>query len=115
MEMNDHILDDECEKLAVAAIEEADQYHEGDIDTADEILHGMVDGHEWVIYHYKSVKVCANCRIDDGEAFLAEVGMPEDDGMGRLFFRMASAVAYGEMMARARGFMEETFKEREAA
>jgi len=113
MEMNDHILDDECEKMAVAAIEEADQYHGGDIGAADEILCEMVDGHEWVIYHYKALKVCANCRIDDGEDFLQLWGAGKEDKS--LFFRMASAIACGEMLARASGFMEEIFEERKAA
>ncbi len=65
-------------------------------DDMQDRVHETVDGHEWVIYHYKALLMCAHCNVDQGEEFLEDVGMPETP----TFNGLASLILFGEMRAR---------------
>jgi hypothetical protein len=98
-QINDHILTKECESLAadifaeVLGELESDETPDGNryemFDRANEV----VDGHEWIIYNYRALMLCAHCDVSEGEAFLQDVGMPNDVTIHKL----ACLIAYGEM------------------
>ncbi len=101
-QINDHILAKECEGLA-RDIFEAIMGDAAEDETADDMrddmrdrVHESVNGHEWVIYNYKALMACAHCNVDEGEAFLEDVGMPETPTI----YYLASLILYGEMRAR---------------
>lgn len=103
-QINDYLLQQECERLAKEAIEDIRTNHmdEGDSleDYQGEIsdwLHESIDGYGWVIFHHKAIMICAHCDVQQGEAFLEDIGMPKDP----TFAGLASIIVYGEMLARA--------------
>ena len=107
---NDYALQKECEEIARdifdsyvdnydCANEEIDPWNN---DMYDE-THERVDGHQWVIYHYKALRICAECDIENGEAFLEDTGMPNEVTLHTL----ASTILYGEMVHRIREACEE--------
>ncbi len=100
--INDHILTKECEGLARDIFDEI-MGEAVSPDTAEDMrnemqdrVHETVDGHEWVIYHYKALLTCAHCNVDQGEEFLEDVGLPETP----TFNGLASLILFGEMRAR---------------
>ncbi len=101
-QINDHILAKECEGLARDIFDEtmgeavSDDGAEDMRDEMQDRVHETVDGHEWVIYHYKALMACAHCNVDQGEEFLGDVGMPETPSINTL----ASLILFGEMRAR---------------
>jgi hypothetical protein len=107
--INDYILDKECNSLAheifdnmlddMASDETPDDYR----DTMSDRAHEYADGHEWVIYYYKAVMLCAHCNIDQGEEFLENTGMPETP----TFQGLATIIAYGEILARIETVLNE--------
>lgn len=58
--------------------------------------HEYADGHAWVIYTHKALRLCAECNTDRGEEFVDDVGLPEPFTLAGA----AAAVAYGELRAR---------------
>jgi hypothetical protein len=101
---DDYTLEKECEQLAENILSEYlldnDMATELVDEYADELSDRVtetVDGHEYVIYHYKALRFCAECNTDDGDAFLSEVGIDRED---LSLSRIASTVLYGEMQAR---------------
>ena len=101
-QINDHILAKECEGLARDIFDDI-MTEAADDETAEQLRDDMsdrvsesVDGHEWVIYNYKALMACAHCNVDEGEAFLEDVGMPETPTI----YSLASLILYGEMRAR---------------
>ena len=68
--------------------------------------HEDVDGHQWVIYHYRAHQVC-QCNTDLGEAFLEDTGMPETV----TYDSLASLIAYGEMRGRVEARIQELVDE----
>lgn len=87
------MLNEECAALAEEAAHEAKTYGTD----AEQILWEMVDGHEWVIYTYKAIMLCANCDTDDGEEWLEGAGMTEH----KSFDEHASVLAFATMITRA--------------
>ena len=68
-----------------------------DRDSAMERIHEEADGNEWVIYHYKSHELCANCNTDMGEQAIEDMGgLPE----GSTYNSIASLIAYWEIECR---------------
>lgn len=97
-QINDHILQAECEMIARDIMEEID-----DLEDAYDRAHEWADGHSWVIYHHKALMLCAHCDTSEGEQFLEDTGMPEKP----TFYGLATLIAYGEMRAR----IEEALRE----
>lgn len=90
-EISERALTLECERIAQDAFDEArgapDFCPLGDRDDMMDRVTEAVDGHQWVIYHYKALRVCVDCNVDNGEAFLEDVGPPPqkpDPGFDRV-------------------------------
>lgn len=98
-EMNDHILQTECIDLAREIFDEFKSNAGADFDPEDyrdemrDRAHEAADGHEWVIYTYKARMLCAHCDVSEGEAFLEDVGAPENP----TYDSLATMIADGEM------------------
>jgi hypothetical protein len=69
--------------------------------------HEWADSSQHVIYNYRAIQICANCDTSNGEAFLEDVGTPEDV----TFESLAVAIAYGELRARIEGELQEICEE----
>ena len=100
-QINDRLLSDECELLAREIYAEVMEQHPGENpedyrDEMDDRAHETADGHQWVIYNYQALMLCAHCDVSQGEEFLEDVGMPEDVTIHKL----ACTIAYGEIRAR---------------
>lgn len=116
-QISDHIFSDECNELAQEIFDDfmisADPGETAE-DKKDEMLESVyqtADGHEWVIYNYKALMICAHCDVDQGEAFLEETGMPEDVTIHKL----ACTIVYGEMRSRITTKLDELIDEWEPA
>ena len=102
-QINDGILQRECDELAREIVDDFRRERPGE-DLSDyqdrgdfsDRVHEVADGHEWVIYNHKALMICAHCDVSEGEAFLEEVGMPENPTI----YSLACMIAYGEMRAR---------------
>ena len=88
---NDYNLDAMVADIAVEIFAE-ERDRDGAIDRAWE----HADGNEWVIYHYKSHQLCANCNTDEGEGYLEDIGMCETP----TYDWFASTIAFGEIYRR---------------
>ena len=93
-EINDYILRQEAKALAKQAIAEVAHYG-GD---HFKRLEQAVDGHEWVIYTYKALLLCAECDTSDGEQWLEDIGSEPTNDIGKL----ATLTAYATLLAAAR-------------
>lgn len=100
-QINDYLLTQECESIARDII---DRNPGSDRNDLYDDIHQTVDGHQWVIYNYKALKICADCNVESGEAFLEDIGMPEDVTI----YSLASIIVYGEMESRVREAIDET-------
>lgn len=111
-EISDFIFNRECEQLAREIVEDIRREHPGEdlADYRDEMsdwIHETADGHNWVIYNHKALMICAHCDVSDGEAFLEDVGMPEDPTI----YSIASLIVFGEMRARIESEVDEILAE----
>jgi hypothetical protein len=111
---DDYALDKECKSIAqeIFDIYKDDYCEDGEeIDAFDHTLTDSVsehvDGHEFVIYHHKALRFCAECDVSDGEEFLADIGLPHEITIHNL----ASTILYGEMESRVRHFLEQIVEE----
>ena len=106
-QINDYLLQQECESIAreiVESLDLADDETLADrLDDAQDAAHEWADSHQWVIYHYKALMLCAHCNAEQGEAFLEDTGMPDNP----TFNQLASIIAYGEMRARIEAALQE--------
>jgi hypothetical protein len=103
--MNERDFQAQAESIANIAFIECD----GDLDAAMDYIHETCDGHEWVIYYYKALKICADCNVQMGEMFLEEIGVPENPTIGSI----ASIIVYAELRGRAEAHL--MMKNEEAA
>mgnify|MGYP003653752809 CR=1 FL=1 len=94
-EINDFILNRECQSIAGDLIEEYP-----DEEDRSDAIYQIVDGHQWVIYHHKALMLCAHCNTDWGDRYLED--NISGGGGGYDFLAMASLIAYGEMSCRIR-------------
>jgi hypothetical protein len=99
--INDHLLQKECDEIAQEIIDEfrRDHFGEGLSDYSDEMsdrAHETADGHEWVIYNYKALMLCAHCDTENGEELLEDIGIPKEPDI----YKLATMIAYGEIRAR---------------
>ena len=111
-QISDYMLSTECKVLAqdIFADIMADARDETPEDMRDamtERAHETADGHQWVIYHYKALMLCAHCDTSHGEEFLEDTGMPETP----TFYGLATIIAYGEMLARIEESLSELIEE----
>lgn len=102
-QITEYTLNQECESLAKSIIEEFDG-DKSDIDAlreyAQERAHEDADGHQWVIYTYKTRQV-ASIAPADAEKYLAEIYDKPFDGcetFGDVCTRLAYAALYTGIM-----------------
>ena len=101
--INDYVLNLEAKSIAQEAFNESTEYNNGDEDSMLEHVQQSCDGHEWVIYYYKAMKLVTECNTDRGDQFLEDTGMPADVTIHKL----ATIVAYGELDGRAQEALAE--------
>lgn len=101
-QINDYLLSKECDDLAREIFEEAiagmadDETPEDYRDDMSDRAHEYADGHEWVIYNYKALMLCAHCDTTMGEDFMDDVGAPSEPDI----YKLACMLAFGEMRGR---------------
>ena len=100
-QINDGMLWRECAELAEEIFRDVtesnpDSSPEDLREEMTEQAHETADGHQWVIYNYKALILCAHCDTSKGEEFLDDVGMPESPDI----YKLASWIAYGEIRGR---------------
>lgn len=101
-EINDRILQKECDEIAKEIFDEMlaemsdDESPEDYRDEMSDRVREYADGHEWVIYNYKALMLCAHCNTDMGEDFMDDVGAPSEPDI----YKLACMLAYGEMRGR---------------
>lgn len=117
-QINDHLLTKECDALAKEIFDdvlaenpdsEPEDLREDMFDRA----HETADGHEWVIYNYQALMLCAHCDTSNGEAFLDDVGLAWKQGESTIY-TVATAIAYGEMRARIEQDIQQLIEDWEA-
>ena len=95
--MTDRISDYDLQARAEDIAAEAFQMFPADELAASDFIHESCDGLDWVIYHHKALTICAHCRVDAGEQYVEEVGLPENVTL----WSLASLIVFGEIMHRA--------------
>lgn len=68
--INDYTLNQEAKEIAAAAMREEKEYGTD----AEQMLHEMCEGHQWVIYTKKAFMLCAECDTSEGEDYLDDYG-----------------------------------------
>jgi hypothetical protein len=68
--INNYELELEAQRLAQECFDAGDTHGED----PSEYLWQTCDGHEWVIYTYKALLLCANCDTSAGEDYLEGLG-----------------------------------------
>lgn len=122
-EISNHMLQKECEQLAREIFDEVtadmaeDETPEDYRDTMSDRAHETADGHEWVIYNYKALMLCAMSDTTLGEEFLDDIGFEWTSDS--TIYTVATTIAYGEMRGRIEqeihGLIEAWEEEHEAA
>lgn len=117
-QINDYLLTKECAALAKDIFDETMAEH-SDSEPEDlredmfDRAHEAADGHEWVIYNYRALMLCAHCDTSDGEDFLDDVGFEWNQGESTIY-TVATAIAYGEMRARIEQDIQQLIEDWEA-
>jgi len=99
--INDYLLNQEAREIVDEILSQADEGQD-----IEELIWQAVDGHEWVIYTYKALKLCAECNTDEGEALLEDTGQTFPWGITSLSDH-ATAVAYWTLYAACRDYLNE--------
>ena len=68
--INNYELQQEAKRLAQECFDAGDTYGED----PNENLWQTCDGHEWSIYTYKAMLLCAECDTSEGEDYLEGIG-----------------------------------------
>lgn len=68
--INDYELQQEAKRLAQECFDAGDTHG----DDPNECLWQACEGHEWAIYTYKALLLCAECDTSEGEAYLEGLG-----------------------------------------
>lgn len=92
--INNYELQQEAKRLAQECFDAGDTYGED----PNEYLWQSCEGHEWVIYTYKALLLCAECDTSEGEIFVNDfkAGSCEPDKQLTLA-EHACAVAFGTL------------------
>lgn len=98
---SDYHLTEYCTAMAQDIYDETMRDLEGEdpndhLDDMQDRVHEWVDGDENVIYYGKAHSICQNCDVSEGEAFLEDVGHPENV----TYDSLAVSIAFGEMRSR---------------
>lgn len=106
-QINDYLLQKECDELAA---EIAAEFSPGTLaENRDDMMdraHETADGHQWVIYNYKALMICAHCDTSEGESFLDDIDFQWVQGESTIY-TVATSIVYGEMRARIETALEE--------
>lgn len=119
IEMNDRILDKECEMIAkeiasdVLADMAEDETLDDYLDKIDDRIHEIADMHQFVIYSYQALMLCAHCNTDRGDEFIDDIGFEWRSGESTIY-SVASVIAYGEMRGRIAEAVSEILAEMES-
>ena len=113
-EINDHKLQTECVALAKEIFDEARDAAGAEFDPEDardemnERAWETADGHEWIIYTYKALKMCAECDTTHGQEFLDDCG-----GVAgcESFDSAVAQIAFGEMLRRIESALSDLIDE----
>jgi len=68
--INDYILEQEAKEIITQGIIEEKEYGVPALEYAQQAC----DGHQWVIYTYKAILLCAECDTSAGEEYLEDFG-----------------------------------------
>ena len=90
--INNYELQQEAKRLAQECFNEGD---EGGNDP-NEYLWQACEGHEWSIYTYKALLLCAECDTSEGEEYMASLGRELNS-----LSEHASEVAFGTLYCAA--------------
>lgn len=96
--INNYELQQEAKRLAQECFDEVDTNGED----PSEYLWQTCDGHEWVIYTYKALLLCAECDTSEGEEYMASLGRELNS-----LSEHASEVAFGTLYCAAMDALEE--------
>jgi len=96
-EINDHLLHQEARAIVDEILSRADEGQD-----IEELIHQTIDGHEWVIYTYRALKLCAECNTTAGEELLEDTGQTFTSLSDH-----ATAVAYWTLYAACRNYLNE--------
>ena len=69
--INDYILSQEAKEIITQGIIEEKEYGVPALEYAQQAC----DGHEWVIYTYKAILLCAECDTSAGEDYFEDCGI----------------------------------------
>jgi hypothetical protein len=89
--INDYLIREKAKEIAADALLEATEYGSDPHD----LMHEICDGHEWVIYTYKAIKLCAECDTSDGEQYLEDLGIDQFDSFADHATKLAFATLLG--------------------
>jgi len=67
--INDYLLRQEAASIVADILTDCQEGED-----IQDLIHQACDGHEWVIYTYKALKLCAECNTTEGEAMLEDIG-----------------------------------------
>ena len=95
--INDYLLNQEARAIVDEILSQADEGQD-----IEELIHQTVDGHEWVIYTYKALKLCAECNTTEGEAMLEDTGQTFTSLSDH-----ATAVAYWKLRSACCNYLNE--------
>jgi len=87
--INNYELQQEAKRLAQECFDAGDTHG----DDPNECLWQTCDGHEWSIYTYKALLLCAECDTSEGEDYLEGLGM-EFDSLAQHACAVAFATLY---------------------
>jgi len=95
--INDYILNQESRAIVDEILSQADEGQD-----IEELISQTVDGHGWVIYTYKALRLCAECNTDEGETMLEDTGQTFSD-----IGEHATAVAYWTLCVACYNYLNE--------
>ena len=88
--INNYELQQEAKRLAQECFDEGDTHGED----PNEYLWQTCDGHEWVIYTYKAMLLCAECDTNDGEDYLDDIGFEQFESFANHATQLAFSTLY---------------------
>ena len=95
--INDYILNQESRAIVDEILSQADEGQD-----IEELIWQAVDGHGWVIYTYKALRLCAEWNTEEGEIRLEDTGQTFSN-----ISEHATAVAYWTLWAACYNYLNE--------
>jgi len=95
--INDYLLHQEARAIVEEILSQTDEGQD-----IHDMIWQVVDGHEWVIYTYKALKLCAECNTGEGKALLEDTGQTFTSLSDH-----ATAVAHWTLYAACRDYLNE--------